>query len=317
MLSHLAEAPHEMPALALGTEDVMGDDDAMLTLHVLYELHYRGFAGVDERWEWEPSVLRERAGLEAVFERSLVDRIGPPPAFATAATVHEELIRLASQDGRSLSRHMEDKGTLAQMREFAVHRSAYQLKEADPHAWAIPRLTGRAKAALVEIEYGEYGEGNPAVDHATLFAGTMHALDLDDTYGAYLDLLPAATLATGNLISLLGLHRRWRAALVGHLALFEMCSVVPMARYAAAMRRLGRDDGARFYDVHVAADRHHEVIACREMAGGLAVDEPARARDIIFGARALDHVESRFAASLLDAWAAGHTSLLEPLSCPR
>ena len=27
-------------------------------------------------------------------------------------------------------------------REIAVHRSGYQLKEADPHTWAIPRLNG-------------------------------------------------------------------------------------------------------------------------------------------------------------------------------
>ena len=35
-----------------------------------------------------------------------------------------------------------------------MHRSAYQLKEADPHTWAIPRLSGSVKAALVEVEWG-------------------------------------------------------------------------------------------------------------------------------------------------------------------
>jgi Iron-containing redox enzyme len=52
-----------------------------------------------------------------------------------------------------------DRGTLAQLREFAIHRSAYQLKEADPHTWAIPRLTGAVKAAMVEIQADEYGDG--------------------------------------------------------------------------------------------------------------------------------------------------------------
>ena len=43
------------------------------------------------------------------------------------------------------------------MREFAVHRSAYQLKEADPHTWVIPRLRGRGEGRLVEIQPDEYG----------------------------------------------------------------------------------------------------------------------------------------------------------------
>ena len=58
-------------------------------------------------------------------------------------------------------------------------------------------------------------------------------------YGTYLDRLPGITLSTCNLVSLFGLHRRWRGALVGHLALFEMCSVGPMGRYQAALERFG------------------------------------------------------------------------------
>ena len=146
--------------------------------------------------------------------------------------------------------------------------------------------------------------------HASLFADTMRALDLDPTYGAYLDLVPGVTLATVNLVSLLGLHRRWRGALVGHLALFEMTSVVPMGRYAAACTRLGLGEAARrFYDVHVAVDAHHEVVAAEELAGGLVAEDPALAADVSFGARALMAVEGRFAAHVLDSWAAGCSSL--------
>jgi hypothetical protein len=98
--------------------------------------------------------------------------------------------------------------------------------------------------------------------HSTLFAATMAALGLDPTYGAYLDRLPGATLATVNLVSMFGLHRRWRAALVGHLAVFEMTSVEPMERYSRALARMGiGPEGRRFYDVHVAADARHGVIA--------------------------------------------------------
>jgi hypothetical protein len=118
------------------------------------------------------------------------------------------------------------------------------------------------------------------------------------------------TLDTVNLMSFFGLHRRWRGALVGHLALFEMCSVAPMGRYAAALRRLGIPGAAPFYDVHVEADARHEVIALHDMARELVREEPRLARDVVFGARALDAFEAMFAEHLIAAWSAGRSSLL-------
>jgi len=139
-------------------------------------------------------------------------------------------------------------------------------------------------------------------------------LGLDSSYGAYLDHLPGTTLATVNLISLFGLHRRWRGALVGHLAAFEMTSVPPMRRYAATVGRLGLPASARrFYDVHVSADAHHELVAFDGLIGGLAHSEPRLGPDVIFGAKALMAVEGRFTAHLLDAWTAGRSSLRRPV----
>lgn len=310
LLQLLAGPPRTIPALPAPLDDALTGDDSALALYVLYELHYRSFEGVDDAWEWEPSLLRERARLEAAFEGRLRDTIDDVPV--ASEDVLPALVDLAIADGPSLSAHMAERGSLFQMREFAIHRSAYQLKEADPHTWAIPRLSGRAKAALVDIQVGEYGDGIASDVHAELFADTMRELGLDATYGAYLDRIPGVTLSTVNLMSMFGLHRRWRGALVGHLALFEMCSVVPMGRYAAALRRLGFASAARFYDAHVEADRRHEIVALYDMAGALAEDEPAVARDIVFGARAVHVVEGAFAAHLLDAWSRHRSSLLAP-----
>jgi Iron-containing redox enzyme len=312
LLEHLTRRPHELSSLPLGADvDPLHDDDAALALYLCYELHYLGLPGIDEAWEWHPSVLRERGRLEQAFEDQLVDLVGPPPIALSLDQVKAELIRLASDgSGPSLSGHIEQAGTLEQLREFAIHRSAYQLKEADPHTWGIPRLTGRAKAALVDIQQGEYGEGDVEEVHANLFAALMEELGLDANYGAYLDRLPALTLATCNLVSMFGLHRRWRGALVGHLALFEMCSVGPMGRYASAIRRLGVGErAARFYDVHVLADARHEVVALEDMVDALVTDEPFLGGEVVFGARALTAVERLFAASLLDAWADGRAAL--------
>ena len=177
----------------------------------------------------------------------------------------------------------------------------------------MPRLSGRAKSALVEIQADEYGNGRPGESHAELFAITMAALGLDASYGGLIDRIPGPTLATVNLISYFGLHRRWRGALVGHLAAFEMTSVGPMGRYAAAARRFGLPPGAAaFYDVHVVADVHHREVAATDLAGGLGEAEPELAADILFGARALMAVEARFAGHLLGAWADRRSSLLSP-----
>lgn len=285
------------------------EEDLHLALHLCYELHYGGLPGVDDEMEWDPGLLGFRRRLESRFEADLVELVGPPSGRPDVRRAIPAL--LATDDGPSLSRWMLDHGSIEHMTEFVLHRSAYQLKEADPHSFAIPRLPRAAKAGLVSIQAGEYGVEHPAhVMHSELFATTMRELGLDDRPNAYLDELPAATLANGNLVSMFGLHRRWRGALVGHLAVFEMTSVEPMGRYAAALERMGASAAARrFYDVHVLADAVHEVVAIEEMAGPLADEEPALAGDIVFGARAVIASEARFARSLLDAWAGAGTSM--------
>jgi hypothetical protein len=284
----------------------------VLALYCLYELHYRGFAEVDDAWEWQPGLLALRAQLEAVFETQLRDGVGPVVISDDIETDLRAL--LSASDGRSLSEYMLAEGTKEQLLEFHVHRSAYQLKEADAHSWALPRLGGAAKAALVEIQADEYGQGVEKDIHSELFALTLSELGLDDRYGAYIDVIPAVTLATMNLASLFGLHRRWRGAIIGHLAVFEMTSVEPMGRYAVALRRHGYGPWAQlFYETHVVADAHHQTLAARNLAGGLVRDEPEQASQIMFGAAALSFLERRFTAHLLSAWEAGRSSLLAPL----
>jgi hypothetical protein len=137
----------------------------------------------------------------------------------------------------------------------------------------------------------------------------MRALGLDARYGAYLDIVPGATLSTVNLVSLLGLHRSLRGALIGHLALFEMCSVVPMARYVSTLERLRIPDAIPFYRAHVIADEWHQKLALDGMVGALVADEPALSDDVVFGARALDLLERELTSRLLHAWSRGETSL--------
>jgi hypothetical protein len=293
--------------------DALADDDLQMALYLCYELHYAGLDGVDDRMEWSPIVLMFRGALEREFEAAL--RALVPDRAPEAPTIGDELQRLVQDDaGPPLSRFVETQASVEQLLEHVVHRSAYQLKEADPHSWAIPRLTGAPKAALMEIQSDEYGGGSADRIHSVLFENTMRGLGLDGRYGAYLDWLPGITLATVNLMSLCGLHRRLRGAIAGHLAVFEMTSSIPNRRYGNGARRLGfGPDVTDFYDEHVEADAVHESIAAWDLADSLARADPALARDILFGARALLCLEARWAEHLLTSWNRRETSLLRSL----
>jgi Iron-containing redox enzyme len=315
LIDRLLKPPGRLHDWAIPTDDPLAGEDTQLALHICYALHYDGFVGVDERWEWAPPLLELRSRVEDRFLTGLVATAagrGAHPGIPVNNGEPASLVRrlLEAADGPSLSLFMSNRGTEDHLREFVIHRSIYQRKEADPHTWAIPRLRGRAKSALVELQADEYGNGIPGRSHAELFAATMGALDLDTAPGAYIDQVPGVTLATDNLVSLLGLHRRWRGALVGHLAAFEMTSVVPMSRYSAAVRRLLRDEAAaEFYDVHVQADLLHQQIATDDLIAGLVETDPIAAEDVAFGVAALLDVETSFADHLLQSWSVGFSSL--------
>lgn len=305
--------PEHSPGAVL-TADPWGDD-LQLALYLLYELHYRGFDGVDDAREWDPELLRLRQAMESRFLHALGTELSDAPrsvAEAFAPLLVEELDPVGS-----LSHHLERKGEFWQLREYAAMRSLYHLKEADPHAWVIPRLRGRAKAAMVAIEYDEFGAGRADRIHARLFADLMEDLGLDPTYGRYLDHAPAPLLATVNLMSLFGLHRSHRGALVGHFACVEVTSSPGSRRLAKAMRRCGAGPAAEhFYDEHVEADAVHEQVVRHEVVDGLLADEPSLEADIAFGCAATVHLEDRLAAHIGAAWAEGRSALRTPLEEP-
>jgi hypothetical protein len=290
--------------------DPTDEDDVQLALFVCYELAYRGWDGVDDAWEWDLRLLRLRADLEAWFEVGLQRLVGPPVAVDPRRVPGLLAEAVAADDGPPLSGRLRGRATHGQFREFVVHRSVYHLREADPHTWAIPRLGGRPKAALIEIQLDEYGGGVTARMHQELFKQTMRWFDLDTTYGAYVDVVGTSTLAVNNLMSFFGLHRRRRGAVLGHLAAYEMTSSLPNRSYGNGLRRLGGDaEATAFYDEHVEADAVHEQIAAHDLCGSFALAEPELAGDVVWGARCALAVDNRWAGDLLAHWDGGQSSL--------
>ena len=225
-----------------------------------------------------------------------------------------DAISLEPIDGDGPSYYLRDNGSWEQMQEYFVHRSLYHLKEGDPHAWAIPRLTGQAKAAFVAVEFDEYGAGRGDRVHQHLFAELMDAAGLDSTYLGYLDDVPADALASVNLMSLFGLHRELRGAAIGHFASTEITSSPGSRRLVDALQRMGAPEPCvAFYREHIVADAVHEQVVRTEVVGDLLEREPQLDADVVFGIRARDVVENRLADHLMECWTAGRSSLRRPL----
>lgn len=291
------------------------DDDVHLTLWCLYELHYRGLADVDERWEWAPAQLALRHALESRVERVLRRRAASLAADF-AATYHAsgvaEAFRAVARavPGAGTSRFVQGSVTAAQWREFLAAKSVYQLKEADPHSWAIPRLSGDAKTALLDIQYDEYGSGHGGRQHSQLFERTLRASGLDPTYGVYVDAVPTSVLALNNLMSMLGLHRRLVGACLGQLALYESTSCLPNKHYAAAARRMGLDEGAvEYFTEHVEVDAIHEQVAVLNLVGSHLRDRPDDAAGVGFGVAAGTLLDDDVATEQQARWRAGECFL--------
>jgi hypothetical protein len=288
--------------------------DLQLALCMCYELHYRGFAGVDPTWEWNPALLHLRAELERVFLAGVRRDVGPIEPGHTSATEMEAL-SVEPTDGCGTSHYLRDTGSWQQMREYFAHRSLYHLKEGDPHAWAIPRLTGTAKAAFVAIEFDEYGAGQGPRLHQQLFADLLVAAGLDCAYLGYLDAVPAESLAVVNLMSLFGLHRWLRGAAIGHFAATEITSPPGSRRMVQALRRMAAPSACiAFYAEHVEADAVHEQVVRIDVVGDLVASEPQLDSDVVFGMRAHAAVENRLAERLMESWKRGQTSLRKPLN---
>ncbi len=284
--------------------DSLGDLDLQTALWTCYELHHSGFEDVEDSREWDPAVIDFRRSLEAIFEEGVRRACAPLLHRAGDRDVATELFSLVLEPrGSTLTRHLRRNATLEEVQDFMRQRSIYHLKESDPQSFLLPRLHGRAKVALAELQYDEYGGGRPERLHQALFARALEACGLDSDPGAYLDTADATTLASTNVMNLFALNRRLRGAAVGHLAAFKATSSLPCRDVAAGMRRLGLPEAAaEYYDEHVEADAVHEQLAARDICGALVEEHPELREDVLFGAAACVVLDSLNARTMLERW---------------
>src|SRR3546814_15396337 len=86
-------------------------------------------------------------------------------------------------DRGSLAMFLQRRASQEQFADFMRQRSIYHLKESDPQSFVLARIDGPAKAALAEVQYDEYGAGDPDRLNDGLFARALAALGLDSHLG--------------------------------------------------------------------------------------------------------------------------------------
>ena len=301
-------ARHAVQAHADRPERMLLDDDLQAALATVYELSFQGIDGVDDAWEDDPAIAAVRRVLEEALDAALAGLTPPPPASGSLAQTLWDLTAPSGEPG--FAHRMARRADLHDFREIAVLRSLYQLREADAHTLAVPRLPAAVKCALLEVQWDEYGGADPGRMHSRLFAATMRELGLRDRFGHYVDAVPAPALALLNVLSRYALRRGTVPELIGTLVAIETTSSLPSRNYAAGLRRLGfGPEATRFYDEHVEADAVHEQIVVNDLATGVAALYPDGDRRVAFGAAAYLAVEDLLFAQIAQAWDAGRSAL--------
>src|SRR5690625_3575101 len=119
--------------------------------------------------------------------------------------------------------------------------------------------------------------------------------------------------ASFTMMGMFGMNRSLRGAMAGHYAAYEMTSSLPNKFLGDGFRRLGYGaDVIDYFDEHVEADAVHEQIAGRDLAGGLAEQEPRLLADIMFGANTSLIVDGLAGEDTLSAWKANRSALRNP-----
>ena len=212
LLSDPQQEPFPAVRVPGDVDNLLRDDDLQLALWMLYEQSYRSFEGAHDH-EWDPGAVALRRGLELPFEQLLRNAVQPmlTEALRTEGDIGSQIEHaIGLVTGPDLSRFLHREATREQILDFLAQRSIYHLKESDPHSFVVGRVGGPAKVALAELQYDEFGAGRPERLHSGMYAVGLRAAGLDPEFGAYIERVPASTLAVNNAMSLFGLNHRLR-----------------------------------------------------------------------------------------------------------
>jgi hypothetical protein len=244
VIEHLRRPPHKLPGLLAPADDPLRGDDFHLALYCCYRLHGPSFDDVDEAWEWNPTLIDFREGLERQFRSALT--IGGEDAMILDASTIVGRTEDYSHPTVDLSRA----GSYDQFRRLLAHRALMAEAQAVVSGWMLHRLPADPErllefstAAMETV--ADFGEAGIEPD---------------------LELVSGAAIAAANLLFLLALGR-------------EQASVRGALAVAIAIDR--RSDSALAHEAKSAGYAAHASALERASARAAAV---AAGTDLLRGA---------------------------------
>lgn len=290
--------------------DALFGDDAPLALFCLYELHNRGFRGVSDDWEWDPDCLELRRRLECAFVRQLRYEVFLSYGMTkvSAKDVAMELTALARTSNSQLLSFIATDATSTHVEELAIHRSMFRGNEIESRVRAASQLCDHVTSSTRSGGVDDFGLDATVAVHAEMFRMALEATGIDGPHGTSLESVPSASLSSLNLVTMFALHRRWRAALVGYVALREMC-LGSAGSYVTGLERLGMRGVVDYCRAQHDAGELLDSICLDESVSGFVAAQPELSSDVIFGARSFELLEGAFITRLMTAWSDGRSSL--------
>jgi hypothetical protein len=258
-----------------------------------------------------------RANLEQGFRHYLgkrrmgVDGLEPPPGGGRSEWLAELALGAHPHEDSGWPQFIREQATLDQLREIVAQRSLFFLREPDPWIYALPTLSGQAKAGLIDLLLDEYGWGKLERMHSSVYSQLMEALGLDSHIDHYSATTSWQYLATLNHQWMLALTTEYSRRLLGTIYLTEADSPNAMTNYLAAWKRLGIEDPRilEFYEIHVQADENHRDVALHEVIEPVCALEDDAEREVAIGIFDGRTVEAEFARHLKQVFSRGETSL--------
>lgn len=209
--------------------------------------------------------------------QDLVRTAAPIASVTELQSALEHLVTASPQPFTSPRTWLVEEMGLEALQRLLSEYAIDGLTEASAMFAIVPRLQGRAQAAVMRILIDEFGCGNPQRVHAELYRQLLQELGLSTDLKEYLDTVNEESLAFVNVYHWLTKRAPRVDAYLGALAYTEMAIPTSFASFAVACERLGIRQRTYFTE-HVHIDPYHTqdaLLALNAMAeeGRLDVQE--------------------------------------------
>lgn len=144
------------------------------------------------------------------------------------------------------------------------------------------KMPTRVKLELARNYWDEMGQGTAEAMHGPMLGSLGQALGIVDTPSTQ---IVAESLALGNLLLGLAMHRSYAYQSIGALGIIELTAPGRAERVNAGLKRLGiGGEARRYFALHATLDVKHSAAWNREVIHPLVSADPRLARPIAEGA---------------------------------